>query len=581
MLSIRRVNPTPNSFATRFLFGPSATGRIDAGSWALVAACVALLAWKARAIWTLNVNWDEFYFLTHVHALLRGDLQIPFQTTYAQAFRWLPWVDGELAQIHAARFCMFLLLVLSVWQLVRLSSRWSSPGAALTAALAFLCLFATQAHGASFRADSMLLPILLGVLLLLTRPIATRRADILVGLLCGIGVAVSVKLALFAPLFLACMLLAGDGAVPAAARLRAALPRCLVIGAVALGVAAVLVGLHHLTLRAPDLVSASSFADRSLGKAILETSFLPGRFYLHHQVLADRFIWIVMAVGLLLALVRRRWLPAAMVLAISPVLFYRNAYPYFYVEMLAPAVILVALVVDEVRALARRGATASPREWVPLACGLLLLVHGGSRLPLMSADEQAGQRLVLDAVHQVFPQPVTYLDHAGMVASFHKVNFFMSTWGVEEYQRRGVPFMAPALRAYRPLLLLINRNYLDVRTPYSNALMPEDRDALQRFYLPYWGPIHVAGASAALAAGDTQVVELPFPGKYRLESATPVRVDGVVRGPGEAFDVAGGSVQLARETDTVAGALEVRLLTAEARPPPAEPPEIRYIFTGL
>ena len=43
-----------------------------------MAACVALLAWKARAIWTLNVNWDEFYFLTHVHALLRGDLQIPF-----------------------------------------------------------------------------------------------------------------------------------------------------------------------------------------------------------------------------------------------------------------------------------------------------------------------------------------------------------------------------------------------------------------------------------------------------------------------------------------------------------------------
>ncbi len=72
-----------------------------------------------------------------------------------------------------------------------------------------------------------------------------------------------------------------------------------------------------------------------------------------------------------------------------------------------------------------------------------------------------------------------------------------------------------------------------------------------------------------------------FPGKYRVESVAPVRVDGVVRGPGEVFDVAGGSVQLARETDAVAGASEVRLLTAEARPPPAEPPEFPYIFTGL
>jgi hypothetical protein len=563
------------------LFGPGATGRVDAGSWALVAACVALLSWKARAIWTINVNWDEFYFLTHVHALLRGDLQLPFQTTYAQAFRWLPWVGGEMAQMHAARFCMFLLLVLSVWQLVRLASRWSSPGAALTAALAFLCLLATETHGASFRADSMLLPILLGVLLLLTRPVASRRTDMLVGVLCGIGVAVSVKLALFAPLFLACLLLAGDGTVPVAARLRAALPRCLVMGAVTLGVAAVLVGLHHLTLRAPDLVSATSFADRSLGKAILEMPFLPGRFYLYRLVRADRFIWIMLAVGLLLALARRRWLPAAMVLALSPLLFYRNAFPYFYVEMLAPAAVLVALVVDEVRALARRGAGASSREWVPVACGLLLLVQGGSRLPLMSSDEQSGQRRVLDVVHQIFPRPVAYLDHAGMVAGFHKVNFFMSTWGVEEYQRRGAPFMAPALRAYRPQLLLINRDYLDVRTPYSNVLMPEDRDALQRFYLPYWGPIHVAGARAALAAGDTRVLALPFPGKYRLESAGPVRIDGIVRSPGEVFDVAGESVQLAREADTVAGAPEVRLLTAEARPPPAEPPEIRYIFKGL
>jgi hypothetical protein len=127
---------------------------------------------------------------------------------------------------------------------------------------------------------------------------------------------------------------------------------------------------------------------------------------------------------------------AAMLLAISPVLFYRNAYPYFYVEMLAPAVVLVALVVDEIRALARRGAGASPREWVPVACGLLLLVQGGSRLPLMSSDEQSGQRRLLDVVHQIFPRPVAYLDHVGMVAGFHKVNFFMSTWGSEEYQRR-------------------------------------------------------------------------------------------------------------------------------------------------
>jgi hypothetical protein len=581
VLSIRRVNPSTNSFASRFLFGAGATARVDAGSWLLVAACLAMLSWKARAIWSLNVNWDEFYFLTHVHALLRGDLQIPYQTTYAQAFRWLPWAGDEMAQIHAARLCMFALLALSVWQITRLASRWTSAGAALAGALAFLCLLPTQMHGASFRADSMLLPILLGVLLLLTRPVASRRVDLWIGALCGIGMAVSVKLALFAPLFLACLLLADGAHLPWATRWRASWPRALVIGAVTLAVAAILVGLHHLSLKAPDLVSASSFADRSLGKAILETRFLPGEIYLRFLLWKDRFVWIVMGIGFVLALVRRRWILVSMVLAVSPLLFYRNAFPYFYVEMLAPVALYVALVVDEVRALARRGASGSAREWVPAACGLLLLVHGGSRLPFLSTDEQLGQRRVLDAVHRIFPRPVTYFDHAGMVASFHKVNFFMSTWGMDEYLRHGAPFVAPALRAHRPALLLVNRNYLDVTSPYSRALIPEDREALRHFFQPYWGPIHVAGASVALAPAESQIVELPFPGRYRLESAEPVLVDGVLRSQGEVIEVAGESARLARQATGSSGSLEVRLLTAEAGLPPDAPAEIPYIFTGL
>lgn len=582
MLSIRRVNPPVNNFETRFLFGPDASVRLDGGAWALVAACFAMLGWKLWAIWRINVNWDEFYFLTLVHALARGDLGVPFQTTYAQAFRWLAWIGGgEMAQIHAARLCMFLLLALSAGQIVRLAARWTSPSAALAGALAFLCLLSTQVHGASFRADSLLLPTLLGVLLLLTRPVAARRADIGAGVLSGVGVAVSVKLALFAPLFLACLLLAADTEGPTVSRLRAALLRGLLIGAVTLVVAATLVGLHHLTLPAEGLESTSNFAHRSLGKTVLEAGLLPGSFYLRHLLRADRFLWIVIGCGLLLALVRRRWYPAAMVLAVSPVLFYRNAFPYFYLEMLAPAAVLFSVAVDEVRALARRSASASQRDWVPVACGMLVLVHGGARLPLLSTDQQWGQSRVLAAVHHIFPRPVPYLDHAGMVATFHKVNFFMSTWGMEGYLRRGVPFMAPALREFRPPLLLINRAYLDVLMSESRHLMPEDREALERFYQPYWGQIHVAGASLVLEGEETRAVVLPFPGKYRVESAEPLLVDGVVRGPGDVIDVPGTSVTLTRKATAGMSPLNVRLLTAEAGPPPAEEADIPYIFTSL
>jgi hypothetical protein len=270
-----------------------------------------------------------------------------------------------------------------------------------------------------------------------------------------------------------------------------------------------------------------------------------------------------------------------MALAVAPVLFYRNTYPYFYVDMLAPAVILVAVVVDEVRALARRGAGASRREWVPVACGALLLTQAMLRLPIIGWDQQRGQRQVIDAVHQIFPKPVNYIDHAGMVATYHKVNIFMSTWGMEQYLRRGKPFMRPALREYRPPMVLVNRAYLDVSLPDSNYLMPEDRAALATFYQPYWGPILVAGAVVDLPDGEPRAVALPFPGKYRLESPESVLVDGVLRKPGDVVDVVGEIAEIGRQESSTSNVPKVRLLIAEAGPPPPEPAAPPLIFTGL
>jgi hypothetical protein len=249
--------------------------------------------------------------------------------------------------------------------------------------------------------------------------------------------------------------------------------------------------------------------------------------------------------------------------------------------MLAPAVILIPVVVDEVRALVRRNAAASRREWVPMACGVLLLAQGVIRLPLISWDQQAGQRQVLDAVHQIFPNPVPYIDHAGMVATYRKVNFFMSTWGMDEYRRTGKPFMLPALREFRPPMVLVNRSYLDVTSQHSNYLMPADRETLRAFYQPYWGPILVAGARADLGGPEPRAVALPFAGKYRLESAEPVLVDGVLRAPGDAVDVAGETVQLALQPGSTRDTLIVRLLIAEAGRPPPPPAVAPLIFTGL
>src|SRR5690349_22517279 len=285
---------------TKALFGPEETGNVGRGTWWLVGGCGALLVWKAWAIWRLNVNWDEFYFLSHVHALVRGDLDLVFQTVFAQVFRWLTWIPcAEMPQIHAARFCMFALLVLAAVQILRLANRWLSPGAAAASVMAFLCTMPTLRYGASFRADSLMLPVLLGALLMCTRARVARRDDVLAGLLCGIGIAISVKMVLFAPLLAACLLLGREA--EASARATTLLRRFLVIGSVTLLTAAVLVGLHRLTVHAPA-ESATAFAGESLTKTVLETRFVPGRAFLRGQLRADHVIWILMGAGALWAL---------------------------------------------------------------------------------------------------------------------------------------------------------------------------------------------------------------------------------------------------------------------------------------
>ena len=102
-----------------------------------------------------------------------------------------------------------------------------------------------------------------------------------------------------------------------------------------------------------------------------------------------------------------------MILAALPILFYRNAFPYFYVDMLAPAVVAHRGRRGSSAGAGRAAAPARRRaNWVPTACGLS--VAGARRIA--AADDQLrtssdGQRQVLDAVHRIFPQPVPYLDH--------------------------------------------------------------------------------------------------------------------------------------------------------------------------
>lgn len=560
----------------------------------LVAGVLALLAAKLVLLRDININWDEFYFLAHVHSLARGELAFGLQTAYAQLFRWLPRLDGdEIGQLLVARELMWALLAVAAAQLYRLARRWFAPSAAAFAVLSFLALWTTLRHGAAFRADSMLLPLELAALLALTHPThAPRRRALLAGAWLGLATVLTLKAALSAPLVVALLWLrAGRMDDPPAttrppvarASLRGVLAQGLWLALAATLVAGLVLALHFALLDSAAGGAAPAAAGSAWRRTIAEAEFAPTAEAWRRLVAVDLAWWLLAMAGAAWCAVTRRWSALACALALTPLLYYRNAFAYYYVPMCAPASVLLAAAWEAVGAALRRRV---PTRTASLALGGLALAwttHGLLRANAQHEPRQAAQREVVAAVHEIFPAPVPYFDHSGMIASFRKANFFMSSWGVAEYRAAGRPFVAPAFARLAPPLLLANRGAI---VPHSTAaaaaLLPADRRLLEQAYLPYWGPVHVAGSAGALPAEGAVTLGLPFAGRYRLEAAAAIELDGRRVEPGAVIEADAAHLQrVARQLAPTVASLAVRLVWAGARPAPARPPPPGRIYDPL
>jgi hypothetical protein len=542
-------------------------------------ACLAILVTQAFLIRRINVNWDEFFFLTHVHALLRGELTGLFQMAYTHLFTWLPLVGDEMAQIAAGRGVMLALLAASVVMIVVLARRWASLSASILAALAFLAVSHVLRHSASFRADSLLLPLLLATLLLVTRPRPSRVSDVLAGVCFGAALAVTIKAVLFAPtLVMLAFLDPGARHTALLLRVRDIVVRWALPVAVAAGVFGAILLLHRLAIPPQAAGEAGGYAVSVARKTLDVPLFLRSSYFIG-TLNADIATWLLFGAGAVLAIVRRKWGVVACALSLLPIVFYRNAYPYFYVVMMAPAAVLVATAVDELRAFSHR--TRLPKvDWIPLALSVLLVFQAFAHLSRLSVDRQKGQRQIISVVHETFPEPVAYLDHSGMIASFRKVNFFMSTWGMEAYRAGKTGFMREALQRHRPPLLLGNRGAIDPLRGAFRSLKAEDRLLIERFYIPYWGPVWIAGRQVQVSRGGEVVADLPFPGRYRVTSRRPVLIDGVLRNKGDIVEITDADCVVALPAGESRPAM-ITLVSAEARLTRRESPQDLEIYAPL
>lgn len=511
----------------------------------LIAIIAVMFALALHRSFITNVNWDEFYYLANVHLYRRGMLSMPLQSFHVHLFGWLPlFSDDELHQIFAARVALWLLSIVSCWLIFAIARRFCSRLAALLSVLFYFGFSYVVDHGPSFRSDPICAFLFLGSLYVLLDWNRSPYRIVLSGALLAVAMMITIKSVIYlgtiGTIFVGFFLVEADKSAIA--------KKALIFIAAFAGSLAILYYIHGITLAGAAASNPATFVRGAGEKTLLAPPFLPRINIIRNALFQNGPIWVLVALGLAKAgyeLARGRGRRDAVILLsfavpLLSLLIYRNAYPYFFVFLMPAVVILGGYFAD---VLIARWRIAGSRVAFLVLAGTVLMVSGSvlgdyiRRLP----DQTVAQAEVIATVHRMFPEPVTYIDRNSMIASFPKVGFFMSTWGMESYLSRHRPIMEDLIRREQPKFLLANSCALELSRRADDdpvacplRLLDEDLEALRANFVHHWGAIYVAGKSFDLVRpSEPQTFEILIPGVYTLEAGVAVSIDGETYRPGD------------------------------------------------
>ena len=135
----------------------------------------------------------------------------------------------------------------------------------------------------------------------------------------------------------------------------------------------------------------------------------------------------------------------------------------------------------------------------------------------------------------MFPEPVAYVDFAGVIGDAPRVlPFLTSGWGLDGYRRAGRDLVVERM-AHEPVPLVI-ANHAVIESAVTGERGPEalrvrDRAILHDNFIQHWGPVWVAGKRIE-PSRTTGMMEIAVPGTYTLEGAA-ITIDGRSIQPGE------------------------------------------------
>jgi hypothetical protein len=466
-----------------------------------------------------------------------------------------------------------------------------------------LCFSFVLQHGQSFRVDPISAFLFLGCLYLLLDEQGSLGRFVFAGALFGLSLLLTIKAVFYLPVIgtvlAASLVCTPDRTTPDRTTPDRTTPdrttpdrttanqRIIVFVVSLCGTAAALYGFHDQAISRAATHTAQEYVSAAGAKVIMLDQLFPRLRIIVEAVVENLVIWIFVFLGAWQAAIwlyrgpdrKTGLILLSFILPLGSLAIYRNAFPYFFVFLMPTAVVLSGVFVDELTG--RIKATGSRSAAVPLAAAVALLgaAFVGDYIRKLP-DQTVAQRETLEIVHELFPEPVPYIDRNSMVASYPKVGFFMTSWGMEGYRAAGKRIMRDLLIGATPQFMIANTAALDLSVPLTDEerssvyrLFPEDFQTLRDNFVHHWGQIYVPGKRFELESTTlTQQFEILIHGEYTLEASAPVVIDGAEVRPGEQLQLDKGGHRIVSTGPVQSAVLRWgRNLDRPARAPSPQP----------
>lgn len=484
-----------------------------------------------------KIGWDEFYFLSKVHLYQRGELTEPFQNFHVHLLGWVPLISpNEITQIIAARCVLFILFIVSGFLLYKIARHFINQTGALVAVLCWISLSNVIQHGSSLRYDSFCSFFFLLACFALLRKNRQWLWSAIAGASMGISLLISIKAAIHViTLFvlLSAIFIISSEKKPIFQK--GAIFTTLLLITFSTGFL-----VHKNMLPMPLTTMHENFVHHAGAKAIVYQQFFPQLGYFSLTLRNNPVTWWLLGVGVfftILELIKTRegngFIALAFLVPLLSLPFYRNAFPYYYNFIIAPAFLFCGILPQRIlRDFQKTGSRALLLIFT-IICVPIIVFAGGHFLKAFDQDNKS-QVYLFDVIHKMFPKPAPYIDGCSAVASYPKSGFFMSTWGFEDYLATGQPVFHRILQEEQPRFLLANTPHLDFSFPkdhpffkFNHDFFEEDRKVLEENYVPFWGMIYLPGKILHnTESNKKQEFKIIISGKYIIDCNHKVIIDG-------------------------------------------------------